>query len=51
MFLCIYHKNSFENLKQMSKSGFSYSDHMLVWIQDFQAKLGESRQDWDGWTI
>ena len=23
---------------------------MLVWIQEFQAKLGESQQDCDGWS-
>ena len=35
----------------MSKSGFSYPDCMLVEIQDFQAKWGESQRDWDGWTV
>ena len=34
--------------KQMSKSGFSYPDRILVGIQDFQEQWGESQRDWDG---
>ena len=37
--------------KQMSKSGFFLPDRMLVWIQDFQAKPGESRRNRHGWTV
>lgn len=35
----------------MSKSGFSYPDHILVGIWDFQTKLGESWRDREGWTV
>ena len=30
---------------------FSHPDCILVGIQDFQAKLGESQQNQDGWTV
>ena len=33
-----------EKSEQMSKSGFFYPDCILVWIRDFQAKLGESHK-------
>ena len=48
--LCLvykYHKNSFENVRCQNWD-FSYPDCILIVIQDFQAKLGESWQDWDG---
>ena len=36
VFLCKYHKNSYEISEQMSKSGFfSYPDRILVGIRDF----------------
>lgn len=35
----------------MSKSGFSYPDHISVGIWDFQTKLGESWRDREGWTV
>ena len=36
--------------KQMSKSGFSYPDRILVRIRDFQEKSRESQWGWYGWT-
>ena len=50
LFFYKYHKNSYE-ISEMSKSGFSYPDQILVGIRDFQAKQGESRRDRDGWTV
>ena len=47
VFLYKYRKSSFGNVKI---GIFSYPDHILVGIQDFQAKLGESRWK-SGWTV
>ena len=35
----------------MSKFGFFLSDCIPVQIRNFQAKLRESQQDQDGWTV
>ena len=52
VFLCIYPKNSFDNIKTCQNHDISYPDCILVRIQDFQATLGESWSDLGaGWTV
>ena len=51
VFLCIYHKNSFENIKQMSKSGFFLTQSHIGQDLGFSSKIERIPTTRDGWTI